>query len=891
MRKAKHFLLMAAMLLGSVGASAETLASGSCGENLTWTLTEEGELVIGGTGTMLDFVSSSDIPWYTQRESVTKVTIQDGVTSIGNLAFYATNIADISIGKDVTSIGDDAFLMCRSLASISIPEGVTEIGNEAFYDCTRLTSVTLPSSLRSIDYSAFYGCQNLTSMSISEGLTSIGDDVFRNCISLSTITIPASVTSIGRSILYGCTNLTMVTCKSETPPSTYYSFDSSAPIAILYVSAASLSSYQTSWNFYFTNIKAYDPSGSCGDGVTWSLSYDGELIIEGAGAMTDYSSASSLPWADYIDRIKSVVVEDGVTRIGNRAFKDCTYLSSVKISESVESIGMDAFRRCSNLASIAIPESVMNIGAWAFFDCTGLHEIVFPEKNVVSIEIEAFDNTAWYNAQPDGVIYIGSVLYGYKGTMSENTNISVKEGTKAIAADAFSYCSNLVSIDIPEGVVLMGEGAFYNCSSLANINLPQSLMVIPSGVFQGTAWYNAQSDGVVYLGHFLYGYKGTMAANSSIVVKESITSIVDYAFSACWGNLVSITIPESIVYVGDGAFYGCNGLSKVGIDNLETWCNVTFVDFDSNPLYYAKKLYLNGEQVEDLVIPEGIAKVEEYAFNNCSTLNSVTIPEGVATIGEYAFTNCSASFICQSLTPPVVEGTYALYGNSSTLYIQEKAINAYQNADGWDTFNNIKKTNLSININQYGSATYCSEYALDFSEVEGLKAYAATGYKTSTGVITLTRVMTANAGVGLFLKGEPGEYTVPVLESTDENSLNMLVGTLESTEVNSTSSDGLYANFRYTIKDGDETPLFYRVDDGYTLGAGKAYLQIPVAWMPAEAKSISLRFDDGATTDIENDAELENQNSELEIYDLMGRRVSTPQRGSLYLINGKKIIY
>ena len=119
----------------------------------------------------------------------------------------------------------------------------------------------------------------------------------------------------------------------------------------------------------------------------------------------------------------------------------------------------------------------------------------------------------------------------------------------------------------------------------------------------------------------------------------------------------------------------------------------------------------------------------------------------------------------------------------------------------------------------------------------------------------------------------------------------MLVGTLESTEVNSTSSDGLYANFRYTIKDGDETPLFYRVDDGYTLGAGKAYLQIPVAWMPAEAKSISLRFDDGATTDIENDAELENQNSELEIYDLMGRRVSTPQRGSLYLINGKKIIY
>lgn len=182
MKHIKHWLITAAVLLCSVTASAETLASGTCGDNLTWTITEEGELIIGGTGAMLDFVSSSDIPWYTYRASVTKVTIQDGVTNIGNLAFYGTNLTHISIGKDVASIGDDAFLMCSSLTSISIPEGVTEIGNEAFYNCTGLTSVTLPSSLKSIDYSAFYGCQSLTSVSMSDGVTSIGNDVFRNCI-------------------------------------------------------------------------------------------------------------------------------------------------------------------------------------------------------------------------------------------------------------------------------------------------------------------------------------------------------------------------------------------------------------------------------------------------------------------------------------------------------------------------------------------------------------------------------------------------------------------------------------------------------------------------------------------------------------------------------------
>ncbi len=347
------------------------------------------------------------------------------------------------------------------------------------------------------------------------------------------------------------------------------------------------------------------------------------------------------------------------------------------------------------------------------------------------------------------------------------------------------------------------------------------------------------------------------------LIVDGVGTMEDYEYEYTPWNIYhssikSVTIKEGIASVGDEAFTYCEELASVSL-------------------------------------PNSLLSLGEGAFAECYRLSSVVIPESVTSIGSYAFTGCSnlTSITCKAVTPPTIGGSDAFYNvdKSIPVYVPAGSVDAYKAADYWKKFTNIQPMPETITINQYGSSTYCSEYALDFSEVEGLKAYAATGYKTSTGVITLTRVMTANAGVGLFLKGEPGEYTVPVLESTDENSLNMLVGTLESTEVNSTSSDGLYANFRYTIKDGDETPLFYRVDDGYTLGAGKAYLQIPVAWMPAEAKSISLRFDDGATTDIENDAELENQNSELEIYDLMGRRVSTPQRGSLYLINGKKIIY
>ena len=150
----------------------------------------------------------------------------------------------------------------------------------------------------------------------------------------------------------------------------------------------------------------------------------------------------------------------------------------------------------------------------------------------------------------------------------------------------------------------------------------------------------------------------------------------------------------------------------------------------------------------------------------------------------------------------------------------------------------------------------------------------------------MTRVQTAEAGIGLFLKGEPGEYIVPVIKSTDEHSLNMLVGTLEPTTVNST--DGAMSNYKFTIADGDTAPMFYPFEDNTTLSAGKAYLQIPTAWLPATAqKSLSVRFDDGETTDID---ELKGESGEVKtIYDLQGRVVENPTSG-IYIINGKKVV-
>lgn len=197
-----------------------------------------------------------------------------------------------------------------------------------------------------------------------------------------------------------------------------------------------------------------------------------------------------------------------------------------------------------------------------------------------------------------------------------------------------------------------------------------------------------------------------------------------------------------------------------------------------------------------------------------------------------------------------------------------------------------KITEITVTVNQYGSATYSSKYALDFSNVKNLKAYAATGYNTSTGMVTLTRQQTTQPGMGLFISGVPGVYTVPVLEYSNDCSLNMLVGVLERTSVNSTSDDGVYYNYKYTVMSGDDTPKFYRFSDNSTLSAGKAYLQIPSAWLKSsQTKTIAIRFDDGETTGID---EVEHDDIDF-VYDLQGRRVEKPANG-IYIVNGKKVI-
>ena len=213
----KKQLLLILLALLPMLAMAD--ASGSCGDNVTWTYTSSNHaLTIQGTGAIKNYTYESSSPWNTFGNEITTVFINDGVTSVGNYAFFGcSGLTSVTIGNNVTSIGDHAFQKCSSLTSVTIPNSVMSIGDFAFGLCSCLTSVTIGNSVTSIGNWAFYDCSGLTSVTIGNSVTSIGDKAFYGCSGLTSITIPNSVTSIGGYAFYGCNNLATIVSLIENP--------------------------------------------------------------------------------------------------------------------------------------------------------------------------------------------------------------------------------------------------------------------------------------------------------------------------------------------------------------------------------------------------------------------------------------------------------------------------------------------------------------------------------------------------------------------------------------------------------------------------------------------------------------------------------------------------
>ena len=231
------------------------------------------------------------------------------------------------------------------------------------------------------------------------------------------------------------------------------------------------------------------PSSVSHDGKTYPVTAIGNYAFDYCGSLTSVTIPNSVTAIGHMAfyscyELTSVVIGNSVTAIGSCAFQECSRLTSVNIPNSVKTIGFGAFESCINLTSVTLGNAVTSIGRSAFYGCNNLSDINFP-KSLTNLSSDTFARTAWYDNQPDGLVYAGLVAYQYKGEMPVGTSITLDDCTVAIADGAFSGCAGLSDIFIPNTVIGIGSWAFGRCTNLTNIVIPNSVTTIGEGAFNG----------------------------------------------------------------------------------------------------------------------------------------------------------------------------------------------------------------------------------------------------------------------------------------------------------------------------------------------------------------------------------------------------------------------
>ena len=651
--------------------------------------------------TISDSVTSIGSYAFSDCGSLTSVTIGNSVISIGSYAFYnCSSLINVIIPDNITSIGDRAFADCSSLTSVTIGNGATSIGSSAFSNCTLLASVTIGNGVTSIGSSAFSGCSSLTNITIPDSVTNIGSSAFSNCTLLASVTIGNGVTSIGSSAFSGCSSLTNITIPDSVTnigSSAFSGCSSLESIILPFIGAkagvTSSNIYQYPFGYIFGTSSYtggigatqyyYGSSTSSETSTTYyipstlrSLTVTGGNILYGA-----FYNCSSLT---------SVIIPDNITSIGDRAFSGCSLLTSITIPDSVTSIGEFAFYNCSSLTSITIPDSVTSIGDRAFYVCSSL--AIYCEVASKPSGWDSYWNysncpVVWdcnnTNIASDGYIYYvaeNGIRYALKegkatlvrqsanlsGDIQLPSSINYKGNSynvTSIASSAFRGCSLLTSITIPDSVTDICDYTFYGCSSLTSVTISDSVTSIGSYAFSDCGSLTSVTIGnsVISIGSYAF-YNCSSLIN--VIIPDNITSIGDRAFADC-SSLTSVTISDSVTSIGYNAFNGCSALEEVYITDIEFWCNISFGNSSSNPLYYAHNLYLNGELVTKLVIPDSVTEICDYTFYGCSSLTNITIPDSVTSIGSSAFSGCSS---LESITLPFIGAKAGVTSNDAYQY-------------------------------------------------------------------------------------------------------------------------------------------------------------------------------------------------------------------------------
>ncbi|MBR4656144.1 MAG: leucine-rich repeat domain-containing protein, partial [Oscillospiraceae bacterium] len=816
---------------GDFEPSAEIVASGVCGDDLTWTLDEEGTLTISGTGDMWDY-GDLQTPWNAFNSSIRSLSLQEGLTRIGRLAFMGAGITSVTIPNSVREIGTGAFFMCSSLHSLDLGSGVKRIEESAFSSCALNGTLYIPASVEYIaenafssnigfdssgssfticlisevvvesdnpsycsvdgilmskdrsvlllypqtlagyyqvprgvyrigssafDYSSLeelyisstvgeigtaqflMGSSNLQRITVDSsnrrfqsidgvlftkdgktllrypnnsplmdyevpaGVTAIGEGAFRDCGSLASVLLPDGVETIGDSAFSGSNQLSAVAIPKSVVSigsSAFYHFD--LYDEILGTSPETIHVYyggtEEEWNririggsnnrldsaafdFGCIGMQRVTASGVCGDNLTWTLDEEGTLTISGTGDMWDYSLTSPAPWSSYNATNKTVVLPEGLTRIGSYAFynfsNSISYIfgsgNTLTIPDSVREIGAGAFSSWFDLTGVVFGSGLKRIEANAFDYCSLSGTLTIPAS------VEYIDETAFSNM---GALFATPYFGGLTGVTVEAGNPSyasvddILMSKDKTALILYPAAKQGTAYAIPGSVTRIGPVAFDLNYYLEELRIPASVSEIgPSSFRNDTALQritvDAANPSYKDLDGILFTKDGTElvkfpashpAADYSI--PAGVVTTGTSAFTNCSG-LRTVSLPASLLSLGD-PFASCSGLTQITVDAA----NPNYKDMDG--VLYTRDgttllRYPAAKEGTAYSVPAGVVTVGSSAFMNSTGLQEVVLPEGVKTIGIQAFYGCtglSRLSLPKSLSRVDMFAFYSIYGGS-----------------------------------------------------------------------------------------------------------------------------------------------------------------------------------------------------------------------------------
>ena len=572
-----------------------------------------------------------------QNAKITSVSLGNNVTSLGNNTFYGCNaITTVNIPNTVTSIGSQAFYQCSALTSVNIPSGITSIENRTFTRCSSLASVNIPNTVTSIGESAFNGCFALTSVNIPSGVTTIAQYCFNGCSALTSINIPSGVTTIAQGCFSGCSSLPSITIPNGTTYIGESAFKGCSALTSINIpsNVASIGNqaFYDCASLATLTVDANNTNYSAQDNILYDKNKTTLLCYPGGLTATSYSSFLS-----------------SVTTIGEYSF-DNNYLTSLTMPNTITTIEENAFNSCPSLSSVVLSSNVTHLGYYTFAHCSSLTSINLNYIETMDQLVFVWqENGGDYVSCPISAINLSSIVSMYGSSVAYDSCTSLVVGDSLEKIDGSYYSTN-----IPSRLIRAETG---NCKFVGNASNPYVWVV---GFTSATGTVTIPEDTKVVSATSIDGEH----------VNYSFSSVVFNA-RECWcmNNKIgyyasSCTIGSNVKYLP--AMFGFDArittftvpaqIQKIAYDFFVRFTSVTTLNWNATSceVIFPSDDY---EHSEDGLIAGKYSAGYSYGFSNISTLNignsvstipayfcqgatkitSLTIPSTVISIGAYAF--------------------------------------------------------------------------------------------------------------------------------------------------------------------------------------------------------------------------------------------------------------